>query len=129
MKDHAIRKTIAGEMNEIIERVTEAIKPAGFGVLTRIDFDQKMKEKLGESVPRTVILGACHPRLAYEAYKKNTDVTMLVPCNIVVREVGPGKFAVEAIRPSAMLSFLPAIGTLDDLLKVENDLSEAIDRL
>ena len=126
MSQLAITKETAGSVDQIIERVSEAIKPIGFGVLTRIDFDQKMKEKLGETIPRTVILGACNPKLAFEAYQQTTDITLLVPCNIVIRDIGKGKVAIEAIRPSMMAGFLPAVAQSELIKKVEMDLEKVI---
>ena len=106
MSQLAITKETAGTVDQVCEIITAAIKPIGFGILTRIDFDQKMKEKLGETIPKTVILGACNPKLAFEAFQQTTDVALLVPCNIVVRELGPNRVMVEAMRPTQMLSFL-----------------------
>ncbi len=129
MKDLAIRKKMKGSLSQAIEKVTEAIKPAGFGVLTRIDLDQKLKEKLNEDIPKTVILGACNPRVAFEAHKQSTDVALLIPCNIVVREIGPDEIAVEAIRPTAMLSFLPNVKAESEILQVEKNLEVALSKL
>ncbi len=129
MNTLSFKREVQGKFEEIVERVAEVIKPAGFGILSRIDFDQKMKEKLGEIVPRTVVLGACNPRVAFEAYKKTTDVTLLIPCNIVVRETGNGKIVVEAIRPSAMLQVLPQVEFDDSLKQIEKSLELAINSL
>ena len=78
MGNLSIKKELFGSVEEVCDKVIEAIKPIGFGVLTRIDFDQKMKEKLNESIGRCVILGACNPRLAFEAYRQSTDVARSV---------------------------------------------------
>jgi uncharacterized protein (DUF302 family) len=106
--------------------VAEAIKPAGFGVLTRIEFDQKIREKTGESLNRCLILGACNPHLALEAYKKTTDAALLIPCNIVLTEVKVGRIRVEAIRPSEMLRMLPGVGESAEMKKAEQDLEKAL---
>lgn len=113
MRPLNFKKEVAGSLDTVISRLTEALKKQGFGVLTRIDFHQKMKEKLNEDVPPTVILGACNPRLAFEAYQTTTDVTSLIPCNAVVREVGAGRFSVELTSPSALMEVLgnPALAT------------------
>lgn len=129
MKELAIRKKINGTIDSAIEKVTKAISPLGFGILTKIDFDQKMKEKLGESIPRSVVLGACNPKLAFEAYKQTKDVLMLIPCNIVVREEAAGEIMIEAIRPSAMLSFLPSLVQNQSVLEIEKSLELALQKL
>ncbi|MCB0403752.1 MAG: DUF302 domain-containing protein [Bdellovibrionales bacterium] len=100
------KKEISGTIEGTIEKVTEALKNEGFGVLTRIDLHAKIKEKLGKEIAPAVILGACNPQLAYEAYTANSDVASLLPCNAVVREVGPGRVSVELARPSAMMEMV-----------------------
>lgn len=101
-----MKKLVTGSMDEVIDRLTEALKAEGFGILTRIDFDQKIREKLGEEMRPVVILGACNPKLAFEAYKMNPDVTGLLPCNAVVREMEQGKASVELIKPTSMMEAL-----------------------
>ena len=107
--------------------MTKALKDQGFGILTRIDFDQKIKEKLGKEVPQTVILGACNPKLAYEAFQKNTDVASLLPCNAIIREIGHAQFSVELVKPSSLMKVLndqelvTLASSADDLLKAAID--------
>jgi uncharacterized protein (DUF302 family) len=100
------KKEITGNLDQIIAKLTDSLKKRGFGILTRIDFHQKMKEKLNKELPPTVILGACNPQLAYEAYQAATDVTSLVPCNAVVREVGKARYSVELVSPAALMQLL-----------------------
>jgi uncharacterized protein (DUF302 family) len=100
------KKETTGTLDEVVTRLTESLKKQGFGVLTRIDFHQKMKEKLNKDVPPTVILGACNPKLAYEAYCVITDVTSLVPCNAVVREIGKDRYSVELVSPASLMQLL-----------------------
>ena len=100
------KREISGELDSVIERVTGALKIEGFGVLTRIDLHSKIKEKLGKDIRPAVILGACNPQLAYEAYQQNTDVASLLPCNAVVRDIGDGRVSVELAKPSAMMEML-----------------------
>lgn len=125
----AINKTVSMTVEQAVQAVTEAIKPAGFGILTRIDFDQKLKEKINESIQKTVILGACNPKLAHQAFLQSTDVALLIPCNIVIRDLGNGKTSVEAIRPSSMLNFLPQVKLEKEIRTVEENLSVAIEGL
>ena len=66
----------------------------------------KIKEKTGKDIAATVILGACNPNLAYEAYRANPDVASLLPCNAVVREVAPGRVSLEFAAPSGMMRIL-----------------------
>ena len=100
------KREINSDMNGAIERVTAALMDEGFGVLTRIDLHSKIKEKLGKDMKPTVILGACNPQLAYEAVLLNPDVTSLLPCNAVIRDIGDGKVSIELAKPSAMMMIL-----------------------
>jgi uncharacterized protein (DUF302 family) len=122
----SIQKEMSGSVDAVCETVTNALKPIGFGILTRIDFDQKIQEKLGEKIDRCAILGACNPRLALEAYRQSTDVALLIPCNVVVREISPGRVMVEAMRPTMMLEFVKGVSRSESILKAEQDLERSI---
>ena len=100
------KRVINDTLDHTVERATKALAAEGFGILTRIDMHSKIKEKTGKDVIPTVILGACNPNLAYEAYTANSDVASLLPCNAVIREVAPGKMSVEFIKPTSMMKVL-----------------------
>lgn len=100
------KREIESPFDGAIDRVTRALGAQGFGILTRIDMHAKIKEKTGKDIVPTVILGACNPNLAYEAYTANPDVASLLPCNAVVREVAPGRISVELAAPSGMMRIL-----------------------
>ena len=100
------KREIADTVEHAIERVTKALGAEGFGILTRIDMHSKIKEKTGKEIDPTVILGACNPNLAYEAYTANADVASLLPCNAVIREIAPGKISVELAAPSGLMRIL-----------------------
>ena len=100
------KREIADTFDHAIERATKALAAEGFGVLTRIDMHSKIKEKTGKEIIPTVILGACNPNLAYEAYTANSDVASLLPCNATIREIAPGRISVEFIKPTSMMKVL-----------------------
>ncbi len=100
------KREIQATVDEVIERITQALKQEGFGVLTRIDMHAKFKEKLGKDVPPVIILGACNPQMAFEAYSRASDVTSLLPCNAVIRDLGQGRVSVELAKPSALMKVL-----------------------
>jgi uncharacterized protein (DUF302 family) len=123
------KRIINDTLDHTVERATKALAAEGFGVLTRIDMHSKIKEKTGKDVIPTVILGACNPNLAYEAYTANSDVASLLPCNAVIREVTPGKMSVEFIKPTSMMKVLGdakliALAAEADI-KIERALSNA----
>jgi len=88
-----------------VARVTEALKAEGFGVLTEIDVQATLKEKLGVAFRKYVILGACNPRLAHRALQLDLDVGLLLPCNVTVYEDGPDS-VVSVVDPETLLAVI-----------------------
>ncbi|MBI5137493.1 MAG: DUF302 domain-containing protein [Nitrospirae bacterium] len=104
MSDYGIQQRLDIGYDAAVERVTQTLKDEGFGVLTTIDVKGTLKAKIGVDFKRYVILGACNPRLAYQALTAENDVGLLLPCNVVVYETESGGSVVAAIDPEAMLS-------------------------
>lgn len=101
--DYYTATTVDKPIAAAIEQVEAALKEEGFGVLTRIDVANTLKEKIGADFRPYVILGACNPRLAFEALKREDKVGTMLPCNVVVQEVEPGRSEVAAIDPVASM--------------------------
>ena len=86
---------------EASTRIREALKAQGFGVLTEIDVQSTLRDKLGEQMEQYVILGACNPPLAHRALSADRSIGLLLPCNVVVRAAGDSTI-VEALDPRAI---------------------------
>lgn len=97
--------------DEAIETVTGELGKEGFGILTEIDVQATLKEKLGEDMPPYRILGACNPPLAHQAVTAVPEIGLLLPCNVLVREDDEGKVHVSFMDPGSVLGLVdnPAV--------------------
>lgn len=99
MAEIGIRRTVKGSFDEVLARLPEALKAEGFGVLTRIDVKQTLKEKIGVDFRRYQILGACNPKYAHHALSTELGIGALLPCSIAVWEGDDGAVTVNAVDP------------------------------
>ncbi len=99
MAEIGMRKTVKGSFDDVLARIPEVLKAEGFGVLTRIDVKQTLKEKLGVDFRRYQILGACNPKYAHQALSMEPAVGSLLPCSVAVWEEEGGSVAVNAVDP------------------------------
>lgn len=91
------------DFDDAVAKITEALKTEGFGVLTEIDMQAKLKEKLGVDFKKYKILGACNPAYAYKALQAEEMIGVMLPCNIVVTDKENGTTEVAAIHPIASM--------------------------
>ncbi len=97
-----IAKTVSGDFDDVIARVTEALKTLGFGVLTDIDVAATMKKKLDVEFRPYRILGACNPQMAHKALTVEDKIGVMLPCNVIVQQMDKG-VEVAAVDPVASL--------------------------
>ena len=90
-----------------VERVTAALKEHGFGIVTEIDVAETFRAKLALGFRPYRILGACNPAMAYEALRIEDKIGTMLPCNVVVQELAPGRCEVAAIDPVASMQAVP----------------------
>lgn len=103
--DIGIRTTLNLPYEQAVQKTTDALKAEGFGVLSQINMQATLKQKLDVDFRRYVILGACNPPLAHRALAANLDVGLMLPCNVIVYEDGDGS-VVTAVDPLETLGLL-----------------------
>jgi uncharacterized protein (DUF302 family) len=113
---HGFRATINGRFDTAVQRVLDTLKAEGFGVLSDIDIQRAMKEKLGKDVAPHRILGACNPPLAYKALQAEADIGLLLPCNVTVRQGDGDNIIVGFLNPDMMVQLTanPALKEVAD---------------
>lgn len=121
--------TIDKPIAEAIARVEAALKEEGFGVLTRIDVAATLKEKIGAELRPYVILGACNPKLAFEAIQREDKVGTMLPCNVIVQEIAPGQSEVAVIDPVASMQAIENSELLAIAQGVREKLRRVVERL
>ena len=101
--DYYISKKITTAFDDAVHLITDSLKEEGFGVLTEIDIQQKLKEKLGVDFRRYIILGACNPPYALKALQQEDKIGTMLPCNVIVQELRDGFIEVAAVDPKASM--------------------------
>lgn len=124
-----IRKEYRGTYDEALTRVPEALKSEGFGVLTEIDIQSTLKQKLGVDFRRYKILGACNPPFAHEALQADLEIGLALPCNVVIYEDDQRHVVVMAIDPTKTMAGTgnPKLEALAEAVKER--LSRALEKL
>jgi uncharacterized protein (DUF302 family) len=100
---YAMTTTVKRPFTDALGAIRHALADQGFGILTEIDMQATLQEKIGAAIPPQVILGACRPPLALAALEAEPSIGLLLPCNIVVRALDDTRTVVEAMDPATMV--------------------------
>jgi uncharacterized protein (DUF302 family) len=119
--DYGITIRVPGSYADTVARVRDALKEQGFGVLTEIDVQATLRDKLGESMEEYIILGACNPQYAHRALGVDRRIGLLLPCNVVVRADGE-QTVVEALNPQMMVE----VAGQEDLQPVADEVTQRL---
>ncbi|MFZ0931086.1 MAG: DUF302 domain-containing protein [Syntrophobacteraceae bacterium] len=114
---------------EVVKHTIESLKQEGFGIITDIDVKETLRAKLNQEFRPYRILGACNPALAFDALKLEDKIGTMLPCNVVVQEVGAGKTEVAAIDPVASMMAVQNPQLLDKARLVREKLQRVIEAL
>jgi uncharacterized protein (DUF302 family) len=98
-----IEKTLNSDFDSAVSKTKDALQKEGFGVLSEIDIDKKLKEKLNVDFRKYKILGACNPPLAHQALQKEDKVATMLPCNVIVQQRDDNQVEISAVNPIASM--------------------------
>jgi len=119
------KTTIAGDFQEITNRVKEELKKQGFSVITEIDMDEKLNEKLGTTVKPYKILGACNPGYAYKTLQIDDNIGVFLPCKVIIKQLDGGMIEVVSINPSKMMQIM----NNEELTTVAEEVSQKLKKV
>ena len=122
-------KTINGNFDDVVVKVTDELKKEGFGILTEIDVKETLKKKLDVDFKKYKILGACNPPFAYKALQAEDKIGAMLPCNVIVIEQAPGQVEVAAVDPIASMQAVnnPNLGKVAN--EVQRKLRKVVESL
>ena len=122
-------KIVTGDWQKIKENVIAKLKEQGFGVLTEIDMKTTLKNKIGVDIMRYEILGACNPPFAFQAVTAEENIGLMLPCNVVLKEVGDDQVEVSAVDPIASMQAVKNDNLGEVAQQVQDKLKQFIETL
>lgn len=127
--EYYFSKTIAGSFDNAIQKVTDALKKEGFGILTEIDIKATLKKKLDVDFYNYKILGACNPPFAYKALLAEDKIGTMLPCNVIVQEREAGQIEVSAVDPAASMQAIENSALSEIADEIRGTLQKVIESL
>jgi uncharacterized protein (DUF302 family) len=129
MVNYGIVGKVKGPFDQTVAKVRDALKDEGFGVITEINVQKTVKEKLGETRRPYLILGACNPSLAHRAITAEPEIGLLMPCNVCVWEDQDGSVAVAAVDVQSLFKLVDNPSLADIAGEVNSKLRRVVENV
>jgi len=123
--NYYFNKTIKGDFEQVLEKVTQELEKEGFGVLTEINVTETLKKKLDVNFRNYRILGACNAPYAHKALKAEDKIGTMLPCNVIVQEKEAGEIEVAAVNPIASMQAVDN----GDLGEIAEEIKEKLEKV
>ena len=127
--EYYFSKTVTDSFENAIQKVTEALKKEGFGILTEIDLKATLKKKLDVDFYNYTILGACNPPFAYKALLAEDKIGTMLPCNVIVQEKVAGQIEVSAVDSAASMLAVENKELVEIATEIRDRLKKVIEQL
>jgi len=124
-----IEKTTNYSFEEAVERVTEELKNEGFGIVTEIDMQKTLQEKINVDFRKYKILEACNPAFAYKSLQAEENIGIMLPCNIVVQENNLNKVGVAGVNPVSSMRGVNNPKMDDIAMQIQHKLKKVINNI
>jgi len=121
-------KKVYLSFDDALAKVKDELEKEGFGILTKIDVQEKLKEKLNIDFPKYQILGACNPKMAHRSISAEWNIGLLLPCNVIIYEK-EGNVWVGIIRPTQAMEMIEGEELRKVAIEVETKLKNVFDKL
>ena len=127
--EYYISKTVDSDFESACQKIVESLRQEGFGIISEIDIHKALKEKLDIDFRKYKILGACNPSKAFQALEQEDKIGTMLPCNVIVQEIGVNKTEIAAVDPVASMMAIHN-ESLDELaLEIRNKLETAVNSI
>ena len=127
--DYYYTTKYSGNFEDAVTKIKTLLKNEGFGVLTEIDIQKTLREKLNVDFKKYLILGACNPPFAHKALQAEDKIGTMLPCNIIVQEQSPNIIEVSSINPMTSMQSVKNDALMDIAKEVSNRLETVINNL
>jgi len=124
-----INRIVEMQFDTAVAKAREELKNEGFGVLTEIDVKATLKKKLDVDFRNYIILGACNPPFAYQALQTESNIGVMLPCNVVLQETEDGSTEISAINPLVAMASVNNPDLAEIAEQIRNKLTKVVESI